>query len=75
MGRVQSVLDTSMFGFSLLSATLASFLGQLVRVDILFGLCGGLIVLAGILSFFLLPAHEGQPETAMVAENAGDLHP
>lgn len=75
MGRVQSVLDTSMFGFSLLSATLASFLGQLVRVDILFGLCGGLIVLAGILSLFLLPAHEGQPETAMVAENAGDLHP
>lgn len=75
MGRVQSVLDTSMFGFSLLSATLASFLGQLVRVDILFGLCGGLIVLAGMLSLFLLPAREGQPEVAVIPENASELHP
>lgn len=63
MGRVQSVIETAMFGISLVSIGLAGYFGQFVPVSIIFLVSGVLIVLSGIFGWFSLPA-TASPETA-----------
>lgn len=66
MGRVQSVLNTAMFGASLLSSTLAGFLGVLMPVYLILLGGGLLIALAGVFGWFALPqapASDEQEET------------
>jgi MFS family permease len=48
MGRVQSVVDTSMSGVSLLSVVLAGYLGHMLPVGMILMGCGLLIALAGV---------------------------
>ena len=55
MGRVDAVMETGMSGMSLISLTLAGFLGQFVPVYIIFAACGALIALAGVFGFIALP--------------------
>lgn len=55
MGRVQSVIETGMFGMSLVSIALAGFFGQFIPVYIIFATCGALIALAGMFGWFALP--------------------
>lgn len=58
MGRVQSVLNTGMFGASLLSIALAGYLGLFVPAYLLF-LGGSIIIfIAGLFGWFALPAPE-----------------
>ena len=62
MGRVQSVIDTAMFGISLLSIALAGFFGQLIPVNVIFAIGGISILLAGIFGWFAIPEPEGVVE-------------
>lgn len=55
MGRVQSVLETALYGMSLVSIALAGYFGQFVPVFIIFAISGALIVLAGLFGWFALP--------------------
>ncbi|MEO7020291.1 MAG: MFS transporter [Ktedonobacteraceae bacterium] len=68
MGRVQSVINTAMFGASLFSSVLAGFLGGLFPVYmILFG--GGLLIaLAGLFGWLALPAPVSAPMLQEKAE-------
>jgi hypothetical protein len=59
MGRVQSVIDTAMFGTSLLSIALAGFFGQFIPVNVIFAIGGISILLAGIFGWFAIPEPEG----------------
>jgi len=63
MGRVQSVIDTAMFGTSLLSIALAGFFGQFVPVNVIFAIGGILILVAGFFGWFAIP----EPPTAVDA--------
>lgn len=56
MGRVQAVLNTAMFGASLLSIALAGTLGSFIPVYILLLIGGIFIGLAGIYGWLALPA-------------------
>ncbi|GAC1350699.1 MAG: MFS transporter [Ktedonobacteraceae bacterium] len=58
MGRVQSVIETAMFGMSLISVGLAGYFGQFVPVNIIFALGGVLIALSGVFGWFALPEPE-----------------
>ena len=58
MGRVQSVIETAMFGISLVSIGLAGYFGQFVPVNIIFAFGGLLIVIAGLFGCFALPTPE-----------------
>lgn len=66
MGRVQSMINTSMFGASLLSSTLAGFLGVLMPAYLV--LLGGsiLVIVAGIFGWLALPPPPGVDETLIV---------
>jgi predicted MFS family arabinose efflux permease len=55
MGRVQSVIDTAMFGTSLLSIALAGFFGQFIPVNVIFAIGGILILVAGLFGWFAIP--------------------
>lgn len=55
MGRVQSVIDTAMFGISLLSIALAGFFGQFIPVNVIFAIGGILILVAGLFGWFAIP--------------------
>lgn len=55
MGRVQSVIDTAMFGTSLLSIVLAGFFGQFIPVNVIFAIGGLLILVAGLFGWFAIP--------------------
>jgi len=55
IGRVQSVIETSMYAVSLLSVALAGYFGQFVPVNIIFATGGALIALAGVFGWFTLP--------------------
>ena len=55
IGRVQSVIETAMFGTSLLSIGLAGYFGQFVPINIIFALGGLLIVIAGLFGWFSIP--------------------
>lgn len=55
MGRVQSVLETALYGMSLVSIALAGYFGQFVPVFIIFAISGALIALAGLFGWFALP--------------------
>ncbi len=55
MGRVQSVIETAMYGMSLVSVALAGYLGQFIPVYIIFAASGALIALAGLFAWFALP--------------------
>jgi predicted MFS family arabinose efflux permease len=58
MGRVQSVIETAMFGVSLISVGLAGYFGQFVPVNIIFAIGGALIAISGIFGWFALPNPE-----------------
>jgi len=58
MGRVQSVIETAMFGTSLISVGLAGYFGQFIPVPIIFAIGGSLIALSGIFGWFTLPKPE-----------------
>jgi MFS family permease len=62
MGRVQSVIETAMFGTSLISVGLAGYFGQFIPVPIIFAIGGSLIALAGIFGWFTLPKPEKVPQ-------------
>ncbi len=64
MGRVQSVIDTAMFGVSLVSIALAGFFGQFVPVNVIFAIGGAIILVAGFFGWFALPEPPPAPETA-----------
>ena len=65
MGRVQSVIDTAMFGISLLSIALAGFFGQFIPVNVIFAIGGILILAAGLFGWFAIP----EPQDAIEAAN------
>ena len=54
MGRVQSVVDTSMSGVSLISVALAGYLGQFLPVGVILTGCGILIAIAGLFGWFAI---------------------
>jgi predicted MFS family arabinose efflux permease len=63
MGRVQSVVDTSMSGVSLISVALAASLGQFLPVGVILTGCGILIALAGLFGWFAIQEKaSAQPE-------------
>lgn len=55
IGRVQAVMETVMFGTSLVSIVLAGLAGQFVSVWIIFVVSGILMALAGLFGWFALP--------------------
>jgi MFS family permease len=55
MGRVQSVIETAMYGMSLVSVALAGYLGQFIPVYVIFAASGVLIALSGLFAWFALP--------------------
>lgn len=65
MGRVQSVIETAMFGTSLLSIGLAGYFGQFVPVNIIFALGGLLIVISGLYGWFAIPQPEKETSTRL----------
>ncbi len=70
MGRVQSVIDTAMFGTSLLSIALAGFFGQFVPVNVIFAIGGILILASGIFGWFAIP----EPPKAVDAAETNFAH-
>lgn len=55
IGRVQSVIETAMYGISLVSIGLAGYFGQFIPVYIIYAVGGVFIVLAGLFGWFALP--------------------
>ena len=55
IGRVESVIETAMYGVSLISIALAGYLGQFVPVYIIYAIGGAFIALAGLFGWFALP--------------------
>ena len=55
IGRVESVIETAMFGISLISIALAGYLGQFIPVYIIYAIGGTFIALAGLFGWFALP--------------------
>ena len=62
MGRVQSVIDTSMSGVSLLSVVLAGYLGQFLPVGTILMGSGLLIALAGLFGWFTMRETIAMPQ-------------
>ena len=56
MGRVQSVLETMMYGMSLLSIGIAGYFAQFIPVNIIFAVGGTLFALGGIVGWIGIPA-------------------
>lgn len=55
IGRVQSVIETAMYGISLVSIGLAGYFGQFIPVYIIYAVGGAFIALAGLFGWFALP--------------------
>jgi predicted MFS family arabinose efflux permease len=55
IGRVESVIETAMFGVSLISIALAGYLGQFIPVYIIYAIGGAFIALAGLFGWCALP--------------------
>jgi MFS family permease len=55
IGRVESVIETAMFGVSLISIALAGYFGQFIPVYIIYAVGGAFIALAGLFGWFALP--------------------
>jgi MFS family permease len=55
IGRVQSVIETAMFGISLISIALAGYFGQFIPVYIIYAVGGAFIAFAGLFGWFALP--------------------
>ena len=55
IGRVESVIETAMYGVSLISIALAGYLGQFIPVYIIYAIGGAFIALAGLFGWFALP--------------------
>ena len=66
MGRVQSVIETGMFGTSLISIGLAGYFGQFVPVNIIFALGGLLIVVSGLFGWVALPNPKKERPSSLV---------
>ena len=63
MGRVQSVVNTSMSGISLLSVVLAGYLGQFLPIGVILAGCGIMIALAGMFGWIAIREKaSAQPE-------------
>lgn len=72
MGRVQSVLNTAMYGASLLSSVLAGLLGTWLPAYLILLGGGLLLALAGVFGWLALPA---PPLTAMLAQEERGAEP
>ena len=57
MGRVQSVLETAMYGMSLLSIGLARYFAQFIPVNSIFTVGGALFAIGGIVGWLGIRAH------------------
>jgi predicted MFS family arabinose efflux permease len=55
IGRVESVIETTMYGVSLISIALAGYFGQFIPVYIIYAIGGAFIALAGLFGWFALP--------------------
>ncbi len=55
MGRVQAVIQTGMYGMSLLSIALAGYVAQFIPVYIIYAFCGLLIASVGLFGWFAVP--------------------
>lgn len=55
MGRTLSVIETSMYGASLISIGAAGYVGQFVPVNVIFAVCGGLLALGGLFGWLAMP--------------------
>ena len=55
IGRTMSVIETSMYGASLISIGVAGYAGQFVPVNIIFAVCGGLLALGGLFGCLAIP--------------------
>ena len=55
IGRVESVIETTMYGVSLISIALAGYLGQFIPVYIIYAIGGAFIAFAGLFGWFALP--------------------
>ncbi len=55
IGRVESVIETAMFGVSLISIALAGYFGQFIPVYIIYAIGGVFIAIAGLFGWFALP--------------------
>ncbi len=66
MGRVQSVIETTMYGTSLVSIGLAGYFGQIVPVNVIFALGGILIAAGGIFGWFALPGSDKAQTQAQI---------
>jgi MFS family permease len=63
MGRVQAVIETGMYGMSLVSIALAGYVAQFIPVYIIYAFCGLLIALAGVFGWFSIPGPDKQMES------------
>jgi predicted MFS family arabinose efflux permease len=63
IGRVQAVIETAMFGMSLVSIGLAGYVGQFVPISLIFVISGVFIVLAGLFGWFALLGETTPKET------------
>ncbi|HJT59233.1 MAG TPA: MFS transporter [Ktedonobacteraceae bacterium] len=67
MGRVQSVLETAMYGMSLVSIGLAGYFAQFIAVNLIFAVGGALFALGGIVGWLGIPAQiVAEPEIQQV---------
>ncbi|HCI79230.1 MAG TPA: hypothetical protein DHW02_06045 [Ktedonobacter sp.] len=55
IGRTMSVIETSMYGASLISIGAAGYAGQFVPVNIIFAVSGGLLALGGLFGCLAIP--------------------
>src|SRR5262249_1690161 len=62
IGRVQALMETVMFGTSLISVALAGIVSQFVPVWLIFVISGVLIALAGLFGWFALPGGTQQKD-------------
>jgi MFS family permease len=69
IGRTMSMLETAMYGASLISIAVAGYAGQFVPVNVIFVVCGSLLALGGLFGLFAIPANLPTVQTTVQAES------